>query len=122
MTELYRRSVTFLLIAGLASKRQIRDAIRSAARTRNDVFDLQRNITLAAIGAPAAPLLQQILANLVACKLALLIFNTPDFRIFDQLSVELDQFHRNAAQRISPAQPLSPCLNVIDATLERWRQ
>jgi hypothetical protein len=79
------------------------------------VLDLERHACRAAVGARAAKLLQQILANLVASQLALLILHSADFGMFQELGIEAHQLLRDCAHRGKAAEPGYPREHVADA-------
>ena len=54
---------------------EIRDTVRAAPALRSDVLDLKRDVLFAAIDALARKLFEQVLPNLIARKLSLLVFN-----------------------------------------------
>jgi hypothetical protein len=112
----------FLLVARFARQREVGDAMGAAPRPRDDVLDLQGRIGRAAVGAAAAPLLQQILPDLVARQRALLVLHAADLGVRKQLRIEAHQLHTDGGERHEPPQPVDPGEGRIDPVLEARRK
>src|SRR3954447_12165440 len=84
------------------------------------MFYLKRNILLAAIGADMAPLLQQVLPDLVALQCPLLVLNSIDLWIPYHLHVESDQFHAHRRNMAGTHESQHPSDDVAYPTLQRW--
>jgi len=109
------------LVAGMARNEQVADAIASTPRLRVDVLYLKRYILRATVGTLAAPLLQQVLAHLVACQFALLVLNPADDWVLHELGVEADRLYRNPAEWYNHGQTVCPMAHILHARHERWR-
>ena len=113
------RAVALFLIAWPAGNGQITYPVRSAAHLGDQVLDLERPITLSAVGACPAPLVEQILAHFIPGQFALLIRSSADLGILHQLGVEPHQLHAGSSNRAEMAQPAHPCQRGQDAMVER---
>ncbi len=82
---------------------------------------LQGKVLLPAIGAGARPLVEQILAQLVACKCALLILASLNLGVLHRLEVEANQLHAYRFNGAQSHQSLYPGGDIADATLKRGR-
>src|SRR5262245_56162354 len=86
------------------------------------MLDLQGDVCGLAIRTAPAPLLQQILAHLVAVKFSLLIGHAADLGILHQLRVEAYQLHTQGANRAERTQPSHPGQARQHAMRETWSQ
>jgi hypothetical protein len=76
------------------------------------MLDLQRNLLLAAIGAGACPLLQQIFSQFVAEKGPLLVLCSLNLWLLQLPQIEADQLHADRRDGAQLAQALDPGLDV----------
>lgn len=83
---------TLLEVAGFTGQGEIGDPVRSPFRPRTNVFQLERYVRRATIGALSCPFLQAILAHFLSEKLPLLVCYASNFRVLHLLQVETDQF------------------------------
>ncbi|EPX83523.1 hypothetical protein Salmuc_02131 [Salipiger mucosus DSM 16094] len=116
------RLVALGLVAGLAGQRQVGHAVRSAARARVDMLDLQRHMPRVAVGAAAIPFFQKILPHLVASEGALLVLGAGDLRVVEHLHVEAHALDGDGCDRHQLAVPCRPAGDIVDARLQGWRQ
>ncbi len=70
-------AVTLAGAAGLVGQGEVAEPIRATPATRLDMFNLQGQVALSAIGAGAS-ILQQIFTHFVAAQFVLLIFDAAD--------------------------------------------
>ena len=83
------------------------------------LLDLERPITLSAVGACPAPLVEQILAHFIPGQFALLIRSSADLGILHQLGVEPHQLHAGSSNRAEMEKPAHPGQRGQDAMVER---
>ena len=100
--------VAFGLIAGVASQGEVLHSVAASAGAGDDVLGFEGHVGLAAIGALAAPFLEQVLADFVAQQGALLVFDSGDVGVFQSLGIEFDVFDGDGGSRGPPAEPLDP--------------
>src|SRR5579884_3891282 len=80
-----------VLIAFRAGERQIGHPVAATATLGNDVFDLQRDVDLVAVGATPSPLFEQVLTKLISEQRALLVSYAINLRVGKRLGIEFDQ-------------------------------
>lgn len=119
--ELLRGAITFLLVASLASQRQVGHPVTASAHFWYDVLDLQGRARLLAISALVAPLEQQVLFELVAGQRAVLVCCPRDLGILQGLGVEACRLIRKRADRAPTPQARYPGLDIAHAADERGR-
>jgi len=116
------RVISLLLVAGTAGERQVRDPVRPALRPGPDVVDFQRNVLCPAVGAGPAPLLQEILPDLVPGQGALLVIGSGNLRIFHLLHIESDQFLADGCDGSQFPKPIHPGRGRVDPVLQGGRK
>jgi len=116
------RLVPFGLIAHMAGQTEIVDPIRPAPASGPDVVQFERTVRLAAVGAPIRILDEQISARFPASKGTLLVVRARNFRMLEQVRVEADLLHFDAAHRCEASTPLRPGVHIADARKQRRRQ
>ncbi len=114
------RTVLFL-VARLAGERQVRGPVAAAVRPGLDMLDLERDVLCVTVGAFAAPLLQQVLPQLVACQGPLLVLHTVDLGVLHRLSVELHQLLTQRRDRRQLHESAHPGHRRIDPVLQGRR-
>ena len=107
--------------AGWAGERQVRDSIRAALASGVDVFDLQRHVGRATIGAGAVPLLQQVLTHFIACEFTLLVLDAGYLRVVQGLGIEAHHSWLRARDRGLSRVSLHPVDGGVDPMLQRGR-
>ena len=116
------RLVPFGLIARMARQTEIADPVRPAPAPGHNVVQFKRTVRLAAVGAPIRILDEQIGARFPASKGALLVVRTRNLRMLEQVRVEADSLHFDAAYRCEASTPLRPGAHIADAGTQRRRQ
>src|SRR5271157_1136149 len=122
MTEFGRGPVALHLIAAAAGQGQIAYAAAATPGTWNDMLNFQGHIFCPAVSAFADPLLKQVFPDLVTHQLSLLVLNPGYFRVFQRLSIKLDQFQGEGRYRCRPDQASAPCLDIGKAASQTRRQ
>jgi len=110
-----------LLVAGDAGEGEVADPVGAASSFGTDVIDVERNVLRIAVGALPAPLFEQVLAQLIAHKGAILVLGSRDLRVFDELHIEAHQFLNDRGDRSDLSQPSHCRGHRVDAVLKRWR-
>ncbi len=120
--EVFDAARALFLVAAGAGQRQVGGAVAAAQGLGLNVFNLQREILGAAVGALALPFLQQVLAQLVAKQRALLVLDAIDFRVLQRLRVKAHELRADGAHRCPALQALDPGHGRVHAVLKRRRQ
>src|SRR6266851_3170184 len=97
MAELHGRLVPLGRVAVVTGQGQIGDAVRASSTAWQDVVELERAASLPAIGTPIRVLDEQVRPALPSRTRALLIFAATDLRVLQELGVEADALHLDAA-------------------------
>lgn len=108
VAKLNGRLVPFGGVAVMTAERQICDAVRASATAWEDVVKLERAVGLPAIGTPVLVLDEQIRPGLPSSTRALLVLGAADLRILQELGVESDTLHLDAARGRPADQPVRP--------------
>src|SRR5260370_27458137 len=74
------------------------------------------------VGPPASPFLEEVLADLISCQIALLILNACYFGMVHELRIELDQLHADLCDRAQTHQPPCPGKRIGHSALKRRRK
>ena len=80
--------LVFCSIASLAGQGKVGYAIGSTFGASHDMIDFQGNVLSIAVGAPASPLLKQILAHFETGKRPLLVLHAGDLGILQSLGIK----------------------------------
>jgi hypothetical protein len=86
------------------------------------VIQIEGHIDRIAVDTCATPFLEQAFPNFVAGKSSLLVLDTRDLRVLDQLCVEADKFLGDGSRRSQGPELVYDRKRGIDAMLERWWQ
>jgi len=106
----------------MAGQTEIADPVRPAPAPGHNVVQFERTVSLAAVGAPIRILEEQIGTGFPSSQGALLVGNTGNFRMLEQLCIEADSLHVDAAHRYPSATPARPGEHIADAGKQRRRQ
>src|SRR5262245_4787563 len=87
-----------------------------------DVQDLIAGTSRPGINADVVEFDQDVLAQLKALKLALLIFDAFDLRVLHQLHVESNELIREAFQRIDAPEAARPGRDILNPATDRRRE
>src|SRR5260370_15585131 len=82
------RLTAFTLITGFTGQGEIGCTVTASSGSGHDMVDLQREAACSAVRATALPLLQQVLAKLIALYGPLLILDTSDLWMLHLLAVK----------------------------------
>jgi len=81
------------------------------------MFDLQRYICFLTIRTPSLPLFQQIVPQLLAHQVSLLVGYPGDFWVLHRLGVEFDEFETDGSKGTEPSESPDPGEHVGYPTL-----
>ena len=81
------------------------------------MLDLKRHVFCPAVSTPTAPFFEQVFANFVATKRALLRLDSADLRVLHLLQVELDEFLGERRDGCKLAEPPNPGDDVSHSAL-----
>jgi hypothetical protein len=122
MTELGGGARALGVVTGLTGDGEVAHPVGAMAHLGDDVLDLQGDVGGFAVGARPPPLLEQILSDLVAHQFPLLIFDSGDLGVLQEVGIEFDQFERERADWTAAAYSVHPRHHMGEAALQRGRQ
>src|SRR5258708_6570252 len=122
MAELHGRLVPLGRVAVVTGQSQIRDAVGASSTAWQDVVELERAVGLPAIGTPIRVLDEQIRPALPSRTRALLILGAADLRVLQELGVEADTLHLDAAHGRPAGQPVRAGDGIAHPGEQRRRQ
>jgi hypothetical protein len=114
VAELNGSLVPFGRVTVVTAERQIRDAVGAAATAWQDVVKLKRAVGFPALGTPVRVLDEHICPGLPSGTRALLIFGAADLRVLQELGVESDALHLDAARGRPASEPVRPADGIAD--------
>ena len=114
-------SVVFILIAGLASEREVGNAVAAVSDAGDDVLDGERPVASLAAGAFAAPFFEEVFPPFVTLQSPRLIFDPGDLCVRHQLGVEPDVFDNQLCYWRPPDKSLGPGSTTEHPVFDRGR-
>src|SRR5260221_8018799 len=120
--ELLGSHGALVLVARLTGQREIACPVGAVACLGHDVLNLQRHARGVAVRATPPPLLQQVLAQLIAGQRPLLVLHAGDLRVDQGVRAKLHQLLPYPGQVGQAAEPATPGVHVGEPAFQRRRQ